>query len=108
MIDWQDNDDRGHRRRFARRLVQLPARLRIGNTEVAAVTENISPGGAFFSVALPASASEVVASIELPHGRDLHVRAKVRWRRQEPPGVGIEFETFLTAPQETDLGNLVR
>jgi hypothetical protein len=95
MIDWQDKDDHGQRRRFARRPVQLPARLRFGSAELSAVTENISPGGAFLNVELPESAKEVVASIGLPHGRDLHVRAKVRWRRQNPPGVGIEFDTFL-------------
>jgi PilZ domain len=106
MIDWQDNDSYDHRRRYARRPVQLPARLRVGKTELTAVTENISPGGAFLSVALPATAREVVASIELPHGRDLHVRAKVRWRREDPPGIGIEFETFLTAPLESDLNSL--
>ena len=106
MIDWQDNDAHGHRRRFARRPVHLPARLRVGKVELTAVAENISPGGAFLSVALPPTAKEVVASIGLPHGRDLHVRAKVRWRRESPPGVGIEFEAFLTAPQESDLKSL--
>jgi hypothetical protein len=35
------------------------------------------------------------ASIELPQGRGLFVQAKVRWRRANPPGVGIEFSTFL-------------
>src|SRR5439155_22811252 len=96
MIDWQDNDEHGHRRRFARGPVELPARLRIGREELTAVTENISPGGAFLRVKLPESATEVLASIVLPHGRNLHVRAKVRWRRPgEPPGVGVEFETFL-------------
>jgi hypothetical protein len=77
--------------------VKLQAKLWVGSKELWAVTENISPGGAFLSVALPETAEEVVASIGLPHGRDLHVRAKVRWRRQVPPGVGIEFETFLQA-----------
>ena len=101
MIDWQDNDDHGYRRRYARRPVQLPAKLRIGSRELEAVTENISPGGAFLRVKLPPSVDEVIASIGLPHGRSLHVRAKVRWRRHEPPGVGIEFETFLSAPQGT-------
>jgi hypothetical protein len=27
----------------------------------------------------------------------------VRWHRAEPPGVGIEFETFLVRPDESDL-----
>ena len=104
MIDWQDNDEHGHRRRFARRPVELPARLRIGREELTAVTENISPGGAFLRVNLPESTTEIVASINLPHGRDLHVRAKVRWRRGQPPGVGIEFDTFLAG--EADLKSL--
>jgi hypothetical protein len=95
MVDWQGNDDYVHRRRFARRPVKLQAKLRVGLEELTAVTENISPGGAFLSVSLPESAQEVVASIGLPHGRDLHIKAKVRWRRHNPPGVGIEFETFL-------------
>lgn len=105
-MDWQDHDERAHRRRFARRPVQLPAKLRIGKTEVSAVTENISPGGAFFNVALPPSAREVVASIGLPHGRDLLVRAKVCWRRQDPPGVGIEFVTFLQGLPESELKSM--
>ena len=101
MIDWLDNDDHGHRRRFARRPVELEATLRVGAQELRAVTENISPGGAFLRVRLPDGAKEVVASIGLPHGRDILVKAKVRWRRADPPGVGIEFETFL--PQEAVL-----
>jgi PilZ domain-containing protein len=101
MIDWQDNDDHGYRRRFARRPVELQARLRIGAHEIAAVTENISPGGAFLRVKLPEKVKEVVAAIGLPHGRELLVKAKVCWRRAEPPGVGIEFDTFL--PPETEL-----
>jgi len=103
MIDQQDSGAPGQRRRYARRPVQLQARLRIGARELPAVTENVSPGGAFLRVELPESVDEVVASIGLPHGRDLHVRAKVRWRRADPPGVGIEFETFLEGPQEKDL-----
>ncbi len=107
MIDWQDNDEHGQRRRFARRPVKLQARLRFDDTSLLAETENISPGGAFLNVALPESAHEVVASIGLPHGRHLHVRAKVRWRRQSPPGVGIEFQAFLQGPQEQDLENMM-
>ena len=102
MVDWQDNDEHGHRRRFARRPVQLPARLRIGRQDIPAVTENISPGGAFLRVKLPENTKEVLASINLPHGRNLNVRAKIRWRRPgDPPGVGVEFETFLAG--EVDL-----
>jgi hypothetical protein len=85
------------RRKFSRRPAHLPVRLQIGAVEVGAVLENISPGGAFLAVTLP-DCGEVVASIDLPEGRHLHVRAKVRWRRQEPPGVGIEFESFLEDP----------
>ena len=107
MMDWQDHDAHGHRRRYSRRPVQLPAKLRIGGVEIPAVTENISPGGAFFNVALPESATELVAAIGLPHGRDLLVRARVRWRRTEPPGVGIEFETFLQGLQEGELKSLL-
>lgn len=101
MPGWDDNDDRTQRRRFARRPVQLSARLRVGDDEMPALIENISPGGAFLRVALPASAREVVASIGLPQGRNLHVRAKVRWRRHgEAEGVGVEFENFLADANE--------
>jgi hypothetical protein len=96
------------RRKHARREVQLPARLHIGSTEVTAITENISVGGAFLRVAIPAEARELVASIGLPHGKDLHVRAKVRWRRDVLPGVGISFETFMRGPGEPDLKKLLR
>jgi hypothetical protein len=95
MIEPQDPDHVVQRRRFARRPMQLQAKLRVGKREIEAVTENISPGGAFMHVALPATATEVIASIGLPHGRDLHVRAKIRWRRASPPGIGVEFEMFL-------------
>jgi hypothetical protein len=94
MVDWQDDGAHRHRRRFSRRAVQLPARLLLGTDEVSAIAENISPGGAFLRAALPAAARELVAVIALPHGKDLRVRARVRWRRPTPPGVGIEFETF--------------
>ena len=63
--------------------------------ELEATTENISPGGAFLCVELPKEIVDLSASIELPQGRGLHVQAKVRWRRASPPGVGIEFSTFL-------------
>ena len=91
------------RRKYGRRPVQLQARLQIGKQELTAVTENISPGGAFLRVVLPENTREIVAAIGLPHGRELHVRAKVRWRRPDPPGVGVEFETFLEGPKEQDL-----
>ena len=108
MMDWQEHDEHAHRRRFARRAVQLPAKLRIGDSEIQAMTENISPGGAFLNVAVPSTTEQVLASIGLPQGRDLLVSAKVRWRRQEPPGVGIEFETFLQGLQEGELNERLR
>ena len=41
------------------------------------------------------------STIGLPHGRDVHVRGKVRWRRAGPaPGVGIQFDTFLAGAHE--------
>src|ERR1700682_318903 len=85
-VDWQDPDDFGQRRKFTRREVRLPARVLAGGRELEATTENISPGGAFLSVALP-------------QGRGLRVQAKGRWRRANPPGVGIEFSTFLENPE---------
>lgn len=101
-----DNDP--SRRRHVRRPVELHATLRVSGKEIDALTENISPGGAFLRVLLPVAAKEVVASIVLPHGKDLHVRGKVRWRRNEPPGVGISFDTFLQGPSEPDLLKLLR
>ncbi len=108
MVHGTDIDQREQRRRHNRRPVQLAARLRVGTQEVAATTENISPGGAFLRVKLPDTTKELVATIGLPHGKDLHVRAKVRWRRQEPPGVGVSFEAFLQGPGEPDLAKLLR
>jgi len=106
MIDWQDQGEHDQRRKYSRRAVKLPVRLRVGVHEIIAVTENISAGGAFLRVELPAGESEVIASIDLPQGRRLHVRAKVRWRRPQPPGVGLEFETFLVRPNESDLAEI--
>lgn len=94
-------------RKHVRRSVKLPARLQLGSREVPAITENISLGGAFLRVELPPDAKEVVASIQLPHGRELQVRARVRWRRNTPPGVGVSFERFIHGP-EPDLKNLLR
>jgi hypothetical protein len=92
-VDWQE--DSGQRRRFVRRDVHLPARVRVGGQDLAATTENISPGGAFLRVKLPENTVDLFASIDLPHGRGVHVQARVRWRRSSPPGVGIEFASFL-------------
>jgi len=97
-VDTWGEDPFDQRRRYTRRDVQLTAKLRAGNREIVATTENISPGGAFFRVELPEETEDLVASIELPQGRDLHIRAKVRWRRDAPAGVGVEFATFLPNP----------
>jgi len=94
-VDWEDPDDFGQRRRFTRREVHLPARVRAGGQDLAATTENISPGGAFLRVKLPESTVDLFVSIDLPHGRGLHVQARVCWRRSSPPGVGVQFATFL-------------
>jgi PilZ domain-containing protein len=93
-------DDPVHRRRHARRAVQLPARLSWQGHHFSAQTENISPGGALLNARLPQAATEVVAQIELRDGKELRVRAKVRWQRPSPPGIGIEFSTFLDASDE--------
>jgi hypothetical protein len=87
------------RRRFARREVNLLASVRIHGGELRAVAENISPGGAFLRVELPETVDVLEADIQLPHGRDLHVRATVRWRSRDPRGVGIQFERFLEPAQ---------
>jgi len=92
-VDWQEESVR--RRRFTRRDVHLPARVRAGGLDLIATTENISPGGAFLRVKLPETTVDLYASIDLPHGRGVYVQAKVRWRRSSPPGVGIEFASFL-------------
>jgi PilZ domain len=97
-VEWQDLDWVRNRRKYTRRGVQLEARVRTGEREVIATAENISPGGAFLRVDLPAAAEDLVATIHLPHGRGLHVHAKVRWRRAEPPGIGVEFASFLEGP----------
>jgi len=46
-------------------------------------------------VALPDEAEWVVAEIDLPEGKTVSVKAHVRWRRSSPPGVGVEFHSFL-------------
>jgi len=83
------------RRRHRRRPVELKARIRFDAGEITAVAENISPGGAFLRVALPDEAEWLVADIELPEGKRLLVNARIRWRRSEPSGVGIQFYSFL-------------
>ena len=99
-VDWQDPESFGQRRRFTRREVQLQARVRAGERELIATAENISPGGAFLRIEEPVEAEDLLATIQLPHGRGVHVHAKVRWRRSEPPGIGVEFATFLEGPWE--------
>jgi len=98
LVDWQDPETFGQRRRFTRREVQLQARVRAGERELIATAENISPGGAFLRIEEPVEGEDLFATIQLPHGRGLHVQGKVRWRRSEPPGIGVEFATFLEAP----------
>jgi hypothetical protein len=83
------------RRRHKRSRVQLAARIKFERSEVTAVAENISPGGAFLRVSLPDGAEWLVAEIDLPEGKTVFVKAHVRWRRQSPPGVGVEFHSFL-------------
>jgi PilZ domain-containing protein len=85
----------GQRRRHTRRSVQLAARIKFARSEVAAIAENISPGGAFLRVTLPDGAEWLVADIDLPEGKTVSVKAHVRWRRQDPPGVGVQFHSFL-------------
>jgi hypothetical protein len=97
VVDWPDPSLKP-RRRHARRPVELRARLWSAGREIAATCENISPGGAFLRVELPETAKDLVASIGLPHGRGVHVRARVRWRN--PNGVGIEFAAFLGSSWE--------
>jgi len=94
-VDWAELDDPAQRRRFTRRDVQLHAQVRAGGGIVGATIENISRGGAFLRVDLPVEAEDLVATIDLPEGRGLRVRAKVKWRRTEPAGVGVEFAEFL-------------
>lgn len=97
-IDWEDLNDDQPRRRHTRRAVQLSTRLWLGGQEIPATCENISPGGAFLRAQVPETAQDVVASIGLPDGRDVHVRATVRWRK--PDGIGVEFEAFLENSKE--------
>src|SRR5438552_15288137 len=97
LVDWQDPETFGQRRRFTRRDVQLQARVRAGERELIATAENISPGGAFLRIEEPVEGEDLFATIQLPHGRGLHVHAKVRWRRSEPPGIGVEFAAFFEA-----------
>ena len=103
MDPWEP-DPFDRRRRYARREVHLHARLRLGESELDAIAENICPGGAFFRVQVPQDVGDLVAAIELPQGRDLHVHANVRWRREEPAGIGVEFDTFFADPWEAFSG----
>ena len=93
-MDFSDQSTE-QRRRHRRRPVELNARVRLDTGEITAVAENISPGGAFLRVVLPSDAEWLVADIELAEGKRLLVNARVRWRRSEPDGVGIQFYSFL-------------
>jgi hypothetical protein len=97
-VNDRGEDPTDRQRRYTRREVQLKARLRVGDREILATTENISPGGAFFRVEVPEKTDDLIASIDLPEGRGLHVHARVRWRRNSPAGVGVEFASFLANP----------
>lgn len=99
MDPWEP-DPFDRRRRYARREVHLHARLRLGESELDAIAENICPGGAFFRVQVPQDVDDLIVAIELPQGKDLHVHAKVRWRREEPAGIGVQFDAFLADPWE--------
>jgi len=70
-------------------------RASVRENEVAAVAENISPGGAFLRVALPDEAEWVVAEIDLPEGKTRLGEGARPLRRSSPPGVGVEFHSFL-------------
>jgi PilZ domain len=94
IMDFSDPSAQ-QRRRHRRRPVELNARVRFEMREMTAIAENISPGGAFLRVSLPDDTEWVVADIELPEGKRLLVNARVRWRRSEPSGVGIQFHSFL-------------
>jgi len=98
-VDWEDLDSARRRRKFTRRGVQLEARVRSARG-IFWPPPRTSPRGAFLRVELPMETEDLVATIHLPHGRGLHVHAKVRWRRVEPPGIGVEFAGFLEGPWE--------
>jgi hypothetical protein len=96
MVKAYDELELRHRRRFHRRPVRLPVSVVLDGRELRATTLNISPGGAFLAVELPAGTREIVAKLGLPNGREMHVRSRVCWHRPSPePGVGIAFEQFL-------------
>ena len=100
ILDPMDSseEEQAGRRRHVRKPVQLVAVVRVGTQTVRAVAENISPGGAFLCIDLPPEQTELLASIALPHGKEVYVLARVRWRRKHPaPGVGISFDEFLEA-----------
>jgi len=93
-MDFAD-PSRDQRRRHRRSPVQLSARIKFERSEVPAIAENISPGGAFLRAALPDGAEWLVAEIDLADGKTVSVKAHVRWRRHDPPGVGVQFHSFL-------------
>ena len=95
------------RRKHLRRPVHLPATILTGGQVIAAVAEDISPGGAFLRCEQGGAFPRLVASVGLPNGRELNVFARVCWRRREPAGIGIRFDRFLEQPEsERLLGKL--
>lgn len=84
------------RRQHVRRDLALRAIVRLHGEEIEAVTENISVGGAFLRVDVPAGTRELLAQIDLPNGKQMRVKARVCWRREAPQvGVGVSFEQFV-------------
>lgn len=93
------------RRRHRRTPVNLPATIHAGGRAIAAVAQDISPGGAFLRCALPGQFPRVIATFALPNGRELGVSARICWRRSDPlqPGIGVQFDRFLEAPESERL-----
>lgn len=88
------------RRAHLRRPIDVPAVVRVGDRELRGRALDISPGGAFLAVPVDDSTQDLIASIELPHGKQIHVVAQVRWRLRAGarPGVGVSFVRFLEEP----------
>ena len=88
--------DPAQRRRHARRELELTATVRLQGRELRAITENISVGGAFLQIEVPDEIRDLDATIGLPNGKQMRVKARICWRRAGPrPGVGVSFEQFV-------------